>query len=137
MDAKVKVEGLAALNRGLRAIDSEAPKGLRLALNAAADELVDKTRPKIPTVSGAARRSLVAKSTRTSARVSIGGNRAPYAPWLDFGGQGRVAGRPAERPFIREGRYVYPTLRRIGPDIERILGERIAAVVRAAGLEVD
>lgn len=132
---KVEVIGLAALNKGLRAIDSQAPKELRLALNEVAGLLVDATRPKIPSVTGAARRSLVARSTRTSARVAVGGKRAPYFPWLDFGGQGRVAGRPAPRQFLGEGRYVYPTLRQIRPRIEAQLQDSLSRVIRNAGLE--
>lgn len=134
-ELKVSVTGLAALNKGLRAIDSQAPKELRLALNEVAQLLVDATRPKIPSVSGAARRSLVARSTRTSARVAVGGKRAPYFPWLDFGGQGRIAGRPAPRTFLGEGRYVYPTLRQIRPRIEAQLQESLSRVIRNAGLE--
>ncbi len=137
MEAKIEVEGLAELNRGLKAIDKDAPKELRLALNSAAQLLVDHVRPKIPSVTGAARRSLVARSTRTSARVGIGGKKAPYYPWLDFGGQGRRAGRPPARPFLREGRYVYPTLREIRPRIEAQLQESISAVIRGAGLAED
>ncbi len=137
MEAKIEVGGLAALSRGLKAVDSGAPKELRLALNAAAQLLVDHTRPKIPVVTGAARRSLVARSTRTSARVAVGGKKAPYFPWLDFGGQGRVKGRPAPRPFLSEGRYVYPTLREIRPKIEAQLQDSITEVIRNAGLEAD
>lgn len=136
-DLKIEIEGLAQLNRALRAIDSDAPKQLRLTHNAAADLLVDRTRPEIPSASGAARRSLVARSTRTSARVAAGGRTARYYPWLDFGGQGRIAGRPARRDFLREGRYVYPTLRRIRPDIEQLLADGLTAVVRGAGLRED
>ncbi len=137
MDAKVEIGGLAALNRGLRAVGTEAPKRLRLAFNDSANLLVDEVRPTIPSVSGAARASLKARSTRTSARVAVGGKRAAYFPWLDFGGQGRVAGRPAERPFLKEGRYVYPGLRRIRPDIEQSLQDGIEQVVKDAGLELD
>lgn len=136
-ELKVEVGGLAALNKGLRAIDSGAPKELRLALNEAAQLLVDKTGPKIPSVSGAARRSLVARSTRTSARVAAGGKKAPWFPWIDFGGEGRVKGRPAKREFIKEGRYIYPTLREIRPEIEAQLQESLSRVVRNAGLAED
>jgi len=137
VEAKIEVGGLARLSRGLKAVDTDAPKELRLALNAAANLLVEHTRPKIPQLTGAARRSLVARSTRTSARVAIGGKRAPYFPWLDFGGQGRRPGRPAQRQFLREGRYVYPTLREIRPKIEQQLQDSITAVIANAGLEAD
>jgi len=137
VEAKIEVQGLAQINRGLRAIDKDAPKQLRLALNSAADLLVKHVRPKIPEETGAARRSVVARSTRTSARVAVGGKKAPYFPYLDFGGQGRIKGRPPKREFIREGRYVYPTLREIRPQLEQQLQVAISAVVRDAGLDMD
>lgn len=137
MDLKIQVGGLAQLNRGLKAIDSNAPKELRIALNSSAALLVDETRPTIPSDTGAARRSLVARSTRTSARVAVGGKKAPYFPWLDFGGEGRVKGRPAHRPFLKEGRYVYPTLRKVTPKIRSSLHESISAVIRNAGMVED
>jgi hypothetical protein len=136
-DLKIEVGGLAQLSRALKKVDNDAPKQLRIGLNSAAGLLVDRTKPKIPQDTGAARRSMVARSTRTSARVAVGGNKARYFPWLDFGGQGRRSGRPAARPFLREGRYVYPTLRQIRPQIEAQLQASISAVVRDAGLRED
>lgn len=136
MDVKVGIEGLAEFNRGLRKLDKEAPKGLRIALNGAADLLIKRTVPTIPRRTGRAAASLVAKSTRTSARVSVGGRRAPYYPWLDFGGR-TGPGKSVERPFYKEGRYLYPTLRRVSPEIEAKLGEALVAVARDAGLDVD
>lgn len=137
MDLKISVGGLSELSRGLKTVDVDAPKELRIALNSAADILVDHAQRLIPTDTGAARRSLVARSSRTAARVAVGGRRAPYYPWLDFGGQGRIRGRPAPREFIREGRYIYPTLRKIRPLIERQLKDAIATVIRNAGMRAD
>lgn len=136
-DLKIGIEGLAEFNRGLRQLDKDAPKGLRLAGNEAADLLITETRPLIPKVSGRAAASLKARSTRTSARVGVGGKKAAYYPWLDFGGQGRIPGRPAPREFIKEGRYLYPTLRKVRPQIEAKLGQALVAVARGAGLVVD
>lgn len=136
MQAKIAVEGLAEFNRGLRKLDSEAPKQLRIALNGAAELLVKRTRPRVPSRSGNARASMKAQSTRTSARVSVGGRKAPYFPWLDFGGRtGR--NKSVVRPFYTDGRYVFVTLRDIGPEIQRSLEDGIAQVARNAGLEVD
>ncbi len=136
MADQIRVEGLAEFSRGLRKLDREAPKGLRVALNGAADLLVQRTVPTIPRRSGRAARSLKAKSTRTAARVSVGGRGAPYYPWLDFGGRtGR--NRSVERPFYKEGRYLYPTLRRVRPEIEQALRDGLVAVARDAGLDVD
>lgn len=136
MDEKIRVEGLAQLNRALRRVSADAPKGLRLVGNEAADLLVTKTRPEIPRLTGAAAASLRAQSTRTSARVAVGGRKAPYYPWLDFGGQGRIKGHPAHRDFRKGGRYLYPTLARQQQAIARILQEGIVAVARDAGLDV-
>lgn len=134
-ELKIEVGGLSQLSRSLRKIDAEAPKQLRIAFNSAADLLVQHTAPKIPVVDGAAKRSLKARSTRTSARVVVGGKNARYFPWLDFGGEGRVLGRPAKRDFIKEGRYVYPTLREIRPKIEQALQDGISQVISNVGLE--
>lgn len=136
MDAKISVEGLAEFNRGLRKISADAPKGLRLALNEAATLLVDRTRPLIPRRTGAAAASLKARSTRTSARVGMGGRRAPYMPWLDFGGR-TGKNKSVQRPFYAEGRYLYPTLRKVRPEIENALRGALVQVARDAGLDVD
>jgi len=136
VDEKIRVEGLNAISRAVRRIDSEAAKGLRLVGNAAADLLIERTRPEIPAVSGRARGSLKAQSTRTSARVAVGGSRAPYYPWLDFGGQGRIKGRPTKREFIKGGRYLYPTLAKQSDKIGKILKDGIVQVAEGAGLEV-
>lgn len=135
METRISVGGLTALNRGLKAVDDQAPKQLRLALNSAAQMLIDEARPQVPADTGAARRSMVARSTRTTARVAVGGRRAPYFPWLDFGGSGRRPGRPASRPYYPDGRYIYPTLARIRPRIERELQEAISAVIAGAGMQ--
>lgn len=133
---KIEVKGLAEFSRGLRRLDQEAPKGLRIALNGAADLLISETVRVIPKRTGAAARSLKARSTRTSARVAIGGKRAPYYPWLDFGGRtGRR--RSVQRPFIKEGRYLFPTLVRVSPKIADHLDEALTEVARKSGLVVD
>jgi hypothetical protein len=137
MEPKVGIKGLAEFSRGLKKIDSEAPKQLRVALNSGSDLLINKTRPKIPSRSGKARASLKARSTRTSVRIAVGGKMAPYVPWLDYGGEGRIRGRPAPREFIKAGRYLYPTLGEIRPALIRTLDEAIRDVARNAGLEVD
>ena len=77
MQAKISIEGLAEFDRGLRKLDAEAPKQLRIALDGAADLLVKRARPRVPSRSGNARASMKAQSTRTSARVSVGGRKAP------------------------------------------------------------
>lgn len=136
MSRSIEVKGLAEFNRGLRKLDNEAPKQLRIALNGVADLLVKKAQGLVPVRTGAARASIKARSTRTSARVAVGGRKAPYFPWLDFGGKtGR--NRSVDRPFHTDGRYVFVALKSIRGDLEKALDDGIRQVARNAGLEVD
>jgi hypothetical protein len=132
----IRVEGLLQLQKSLKAIDAQAPKGLRLANNEAANLLVTRTRPLIPRRTGRAAKALKASSTRTAARVTMGSSRARYLPFLDFGG--RVGPRNSvRRPFIPQGRYLFPTLVRIGPEVTDVLEKALDRVARDAGLEVS
>ncbi|KXK61974.1 hypothetical protein AWW66_10955 [Micromonospora rosaria] len=133
----IRIEGLAAFNRSLRKLDAELPKGLRLAHNTAAQIVVDTARPMIPRRTGRAQASVKARSTRTASRVSAGSNRAPYMPWLDYGGEGRIKGRPAPREFRKGGRYVYPAFHAKRDEFARVLERSLLGAVAAAGLDAD
>lgn len=133
--ATIAVRGLREYQRALKKLDADLPKGLRLALNQAAELLVSKTVPKIPRRTGRAAASLKARSTRTAARVAVGGRRAAYYPWLDFGGRvGR--GRSVARQFIPEGRYIYPTLAENRDEITTVLERALVGIAQGAGVEV-
>lgn len=119
----------------LREVDSGAPKQMRIALNGVANLLVDRTRPKFPRKTGAAAASVKASSTRTAARVRMGGPKAPWAPWLDFGGRVGIR-KSVSRPFVKGGRYLYPTLESIQPEISKATKDAVAQVARDAGLDV-
>jgi hypothetical protein len=134
----IHIDGLKEFNRALKSIDSALPKATRVALNEAADLVVSDARPKIPKRTGRAAASLRSSSTRTAVRVSGGGRRAPYLPWLDFGGRvGR--NRSIVRPFIKEGRYIYHSYSRqrdSGRFVE-VLSDALVNVARRAGMEVE
>jgi len=134
----IKIEGLAAFSRNLKKVDSDLPKALRVALNEAANVVVEGALPLIPRRTGKAQKALKARSTRTLSRVVAGSARAPYLPWLDFGGEGRKRGRPAKREFIKTGRYVYPTYykKRDSGEFERVLTRSLQDIVRRSGLEI-
>jgi hypothetical protein len=135
----IKVVGLAEFQRNLKKLNADLPKALRVALNGAADVIVDSARPRVPRRSGRAAAALKARSTQTAARVSGGSARAPYYPWLDFGGEGRRRGRPAARPFIKQGRYLYAAYyeKRDSGEFEQILTKALLDVAAQAGVEVE
>ena len=131
----VKITGLAEFNRNLRKLDNDLPKALRLAHNEAAQLIVDWAAPRVPRKSGRAAGTVKAKSTRTESRVQGGSKRAPYYPWLDFGGKVGPK-RSVRRQFIKEGRYLYPALSANYDKFADLLTEKLIEVARAAGVEV-
>lgn len=132
----IRVEGLKAFSRGLRKVDKDLPKVLRLANNEGADIVAVTTRRIMRKRSGRAAQSVKTSSTRTAAKVSEGGNKAPYAGWLDFGG--RVGRRHSvRRPFIKSGRYLYPSWEKKRPEVLTGLERSLVSAFRAAGLDVS
>ncbi len=133
----LNVTGLKEFRRALKTVDGELPKVLRVAMNKAADLVVQEARPGVPKSTGKAAASIKPRSTATSVRVSAGGARAPYYPWLDYGG--RVGRRKATvRPFSPDGRYLYPAyfkLRDSGVFTD-VMSAALIDVAAAAGLEV-
>jgi hypothetical protein len=133
---EIEIRGLREFTRGLRDIDRDLPKAVRIANNKAAQVVVNAAKPRIPLGPGRrghARDTLKAKSTRTAVRISAGGKRNPYYPWLDFGGRVGIR-RSVSRPFIKEGRYIYPQIRRHRDDIIRAHQDAIQDLLREAGL---
>lgn len=138
MAGEIKIEGLAAFSRNLRKLDADLPKALRIALNEAAQVVVDFAVPRIPKRSGRAARSVKPRSTRTAVRVGAGGSRVPYFAWLDFGGRvGRK--RAVQRPFYKEGRYLYKGYfaKRDSGEFEDVLTRALLGVARQAGVVID
>lgn len=134
----ISVQGLNKFVKQLKAIDKDLAKLVRVAFNDAADLVVDEVRPMIPTRTGRARRSVKSASTQTSARVRGGGKRAPYYPWLDFGGFVGVD-RSVYRRFYSDGRYIYDAYYRMRDSgrFAEVMTAGLLGVVRKAGFEVD
>jgi hypothetical protein len=136
--AAIRIDGLAEFARNLGKLDRELPKALRIAMNQAADLVVADARPNVPKRTGRAAKTIRAASTRTAVRVTEGGKRAPYMPWLDYGGKvGR--NKSVRRPFIKEGRYLYPAYFRLRDSgkIQEVLAGALIDVAAQAGVVVD
>jgi HK97 gp10 family phage protein len=132
--ATIHVKGLKELQRALKKVDKNLPRELRKALNAAADIVVDAAKPKVARRTGAAADSIKAGSTQRAGQIKVGGTKAPYYPWLDFGGSvGR--GKSVSRPYLKEGRYIYPTLREKRDEVDAKVDEGLKRLAKQAGFE--
>lgn len=132
----IRIDGLKEFQRALKTMDDQLPKQIRVILNRATQVVIDWAVPRIPKKTGRAAASVKARSSQREARVAMGGRRAPYMPWLDFGGQGRNPGKPAPRPFIRKGRYLYAGLDAKHDDVTEIMTKGLAELAESAGLEM-
>jgi hypothetical protein len=134
--SRIQITGIKEFQASLRKMDADLPKQLRLALNKASKLVIGYAQPQVPTRSGAARSSLKVRSSQREARVAAGGRKAPYYPFLDFGGSvGR--NKSVHRPFFKEGRYIYPSLRKNREEITQVMAKALADLARDAGLEVS
>lgn len=137
-ESSIRIEGLTTFSRHLKRMDANLPKALREAMNDAADLVVEDAKALVPKRSGKAAASLRVASTRTAVRVRAGGRKAPYYPWLDFGG--RVGRRKRTvRKFEKEGRYLWPTYfkHRDSGRLQQILERSLVDVALKAGMEVS
>lgn len=130
----IRVAGLREVQKALKDLDGESQKELRLTLNEAAGIVVRGAQRRVPVRTGVARASIRATSGQREARVSAGGRRAAYFPWLDYGGRvGR--NNSASRTFIKGGRYVYPAYSDEYTNIRRLLEKRLTTLLESKGIE--
>jgi len=132
----IRVSGLREFQRALKQMDGESQKQLRVVLNQAAETVAAGAARRVPTRSGKARQSLRAQSSQREDRVMGGSKKVPYYAWLDFGG--RIGRNKAQRrPFVKAGRYMYPTFAANRDTIYTALQKGLADLARNAGLEVS
>lgn len=141
-EARIEVRGVKDLQKALRQIDKDLPKELAVGLAEASEIVANAARPLVPRRSGAAAASIKVKKSQRSAQIAVGGSKAEYFPWLDFGGStgpGHVPGQTGsgavKRSIIPEGRYIYPTLRKKGPEVKAKIDEVLRKMAVKAGFE--
>lgn len=133
-EIQIHVKGLKEFQGAVRQVDKALGVELRKGLNEAAEIIVTAARPLVPHRSGDAAGSIKVGSTQRAAQIKVGGEAAPYFPWLDFGG--RVGPRKTTlRPFIQRGRYIYPTLAAKRPEVEGKVDEVIKRLAVQAGFD--
>lgn len=132
----IKIQGLTQFQRALKQMDGESQKQLRVVFNKAADLIVQEAPRGMPRKTGKAAGSLKARSGQREAVVIGGGKKAPYYPFIDFGGS--VGPRKTtKRRFIKSGRYMYPAYSRNTNTIQRILEDGLKELVESAGMKVS
>lgn len=131
----LKISGLREFQAALKSMDGEAQKKLRLVLNEAADLVAAGARRRMPSRSGRAKGSVKTSSSQREARVKGGGAKAPYYPWLDFGGAvGRE--KSVKRRYYPDGRFIFPAYGEDRGAIEEILAKRLVELAEESGLDV-
>jgi hypothetical protein len=133
-NAGITVSGLNEFRRKLKDMDGALPKQLRMVLNESADVIVGDARPRVPRRSGRAQGTVRARSTQSKARVTGGGRKAPYYPWLDFGG--RIPRGP-RRPFLTRGRFIYHAYFSHRDEFRGRMQDGIIKLARDAGVEIS
>ena len=153
MIAEVNVTGLRELRAALRKVDRSILPELREGLKEAANVVVRDVQAHVPHRSGRAASSVRSVAGGNTIYLKAGGARVPYFGWLDFGGKlpnkyprtkkalaapgfGPVArATGASRAKLRDGRYVYPAIRRNTPLIVEKAAEAFDDAAAKAGLQ--
>lgn len=128
----VRVEGLAQLRAALGKIDKGLQKELRGRLLKIAIRVGERAAQKVPVRSGRAKASIKASVSGNRVYLQGGKKTVPYYGWLDFGGRLKPVGRrfnTQERPVIAGGRFLYPTIDEMRPQIK---AEAVEAFVATA-----
>lgn len=127
---KLVIVGLADFRRDLRKLSRDAPRALSRANKVVAQTVTPRVRvaygQHFTNRTGGTRRAIRAVATQTKAGVRIGGKRRPYMLGQEYGstrfkqfrpwtGGGGVGGGRGSR-----GRFLWPTIRRMGREITDI-----------------
>lgn len=134
-EMKIQVVGLKELQKALRDIERDLPKELAAGLAEVSEMVLVKARALVPRgKTGNAQESMKVRKQQRGASIAVGGTKAPYYPWLDFGGRvGRR--RSVKRTFIQGGRYIYPTLKVMRPQVNAKVDEVVRRLSTQAGFD--
>lgn len=129
---KVQITGLREFESALKKLDAGLMPELKAQFLGIANRIAGIIAGKVPVLTGAAAGSVTAHGTLKGAQITAGGARVPYYPWLDFGGSvGR--GKANLRPFVPEGRYMFPVIHSEREATEAAAKDALRIVARSAG----
>lgn len=131
--ARITVQGLSELRRGLRAANANAPRLVQVANKKVAQTVAEKAEQRYArryrSRSGRGATSIRALASQSRAQVALGGARAPYLPGQNFGSFGRY---PQFVPKATPDRFLYRTIADERQRIEREYLDVVADVLREA-----
>lgn len=143
---RVEVKGLAELSKAFKAVDEDVASGMKDAFLGIAREVVGTAQQRMPHNTGRAQSSVKPRATAKGAGIAFGGNKAPYMPWLDFGGsvgRGHQPGQAWSGAIKRDwrgkpggmGRYVYPAISDSKDEIIKAVEELVEDAARKHSFE--
>jgi hypothetical protein len=160
----MQLKGVREYLDALARVAPESRRELSNDLKAIGKLVQEDTRTGMPRRRGKARKSVrvrvVTRRGFEGVEISEGGDAAPHVPWLDFGGSvgkgrrstarvsihsgGRVSVQRGGsrgsgsviRPYIKDGRYLYPAYYRRYDDMVAATFAAVNKAARAAGLAV-
>ena len=97
-----EVHGVTELKRGSKTLFARIDDHVDKEFLSTADQVASMIRARQPRLTGRLAASAGAFGSDHGASVGIGGSGVPYAGWIEFGGT-------HGRPYVAEGRTVYPT----------------------------
>jgi hypothetical protein len=112
-----EVRGVPELKRGTRTLFAHIDDGAQHAFLSTAAQVAALIRARQPVLTGELAASAGTEPTAHGASVTLG-DGIPYAGWIEFGGT-------RGRPYVPEGRTVYPTAEAAKPMFERA-GDKVA-----------
>lgn len=132
MISAIRVEGLNRFSRSMRKVSADFPKRMRASLNETAKIVATEARARVPKKDGTLAGTIRPSSTTRMARVSMGGAKAPYAGFIEFGGRvGR--NKSIKREFIKDGRYLYPAFFAKRDAVQHKLSSEIGRLIEDSG----
>lgn len=135
---RIRVEGDQALAARLKAANRAAPEAVKKIGLDIADMIAAFARRKVPIGpgrNGHVKSTIEGKVRRGLPVVDGGGPGWPYYGWLEFGGHVGI-NRSVAREKRVEGRYIYPTVRERHAQIDDLMNEGLADLMRRHGIEV-
>lgn len=113
----IQIEGAKEVRRSLKHLgDKRVPDGFKRVNKSAAELVAEAASQVVPVRSGSLKQSIRALGQQAGATVKMGKAKTPYAGWIEFGGTIRRG--LVTRPFVKAGRYLFPTVERLRGKVE-------------------